>query len=117
MPAGGERAQTRRTYAQVAGVIPLSTTRPRRQVRVPARYEEAIHGRQRRRYVSAPSSRRRSSSQAAQQAARPGPSSAPSSLSSPPAAEVPAAKELCSRSERRSVKGAQAREKDKKNKE
>ena len=112
-PAGGARAQTRRTYAQVAGVIPLSGARPRRQVRVPERYKEATVGLQRRRHVSSSSSRGRPDPQTARQTARPGPASAPASLSSPPSSEVPAAKELCSRSERRAEKGSTAREKEK----
>ena len=113
-PAGGERAQTRRTYAQVAGVIPLSGARPRRQVRVPERYKEAAYGLQRRRHVSSSSSRGRPVPQAAPQTARPGPAPAPASLSAPSSPEEPAAKELASHSEqRRPDKKSTAREKEK----
>ena len=113
-PAGEERAQSQRTYAHVAGAIPLSGARPRRQVRVPERYREAAGELQRRRHVSSSSSRGRPDPQTARQAARPGPSSAPASLAAPSSPDEPAANELAPRSEqRRAVKKASAREKEK----
>ena len=113
-PAGEAHAQIQRTYAQVAGVIPVSGARPRRQVRVPERYREAAAGLQRRRHVSSSSSRGRPDLQAARPTARPGPASAPASLSAPSSPEEPAAKELVSHSERRSDKRSSAREKERK---